>query len=174
MAPDDPLPEPRSRNGTPCLARRRGQGAFPRHWETARACCGRIMLRFTPWLRRAGKELDCEWRYPPRVGPWKHFVRWRHGRKVGLVRQCTQCGYTWPMPHRAGRSHPPEGIELTPHLQSAAHLIGQQVVEDATSDARARYELDFCARCGSGRFVEYPADAVPGIHGQPPTPRTRS
>jgi len=55
MAPDDPLPEPRSRNGTPCLARRRGQGAFPRHWETARACCGRIMLRFTPWLRAKGR-----------------------------------------------------------------------------------------------------------------------
>jgi len=109
------------------------------------------------------------------VGAWKQFVRWRHGRKVGLVRVCTECGYTWPMPHRAAtKSHATDGIELTPHLQSAAHLIGQQVLDDATSDAQAKYELDFCAGCGSGRFVEYPADDVPGTDGQPPTPATGS
>jgi hypothetical protein len=48
-----------------------------------------------------------------------------------------------------------EGIELTPHLQSAAHLIGEQVGSAAAEDAEVREAFNHCAQCGSGHYSEY-------------------
>ena len=50
-----------------------------------------------------------------------------------------------------------EGIELTPHLQSAAHLIGEQIMTGAEEDAEVRSALSHCPQCGSGHFTEYRA-----------------
>jgi hypothetical protein len=98
------------------------------------------------------------------AGDWK---RWR-GRLVasaqdGKVRQCTQCGYTWAMPRRAPRpGHLSEVIELAPfHLQSSAHLIGEQTVSGADADAELREALSHRPQCSSGKFAEYRADQVP-------------
>jgi hypothetical protein len=53
------------------------------------------------------------------------------------------------------RGHFTEGIELTPHLQSAAHLVGEQVMTAAAEDAEVRAAFSHCAQCGSGHFTEY-------------------
>jgi hypothetical protein len=75
------------------------------------------------------------------------------------MRRCSACGYTWPMPSRKpGHGHQTEGIELTPHLQSAARLIGEQVVASAEVDAEVTSALSHCPQCGSGRFTDFRAD----------------
>jgi hypothetical protein len=51
--------------------------------------------------------------------------------------------------------HLGEGIELTPHLQSAAHLIGEQVASAAAGDVEVREAFSHCAQCGSGHYTEY-------------------
>jgi hypothetical protein len=48
-----------------------------------------------------------------------------------------------------------DGIELTPHLQSAAGLIGHQIVSEADDDAEVREALSHCPQCGSATFTEY-------------------
>ena len=50
------------------------------------------------------------------------------------------------------------GIELTPHLQSAAHLMSEQVMSSAEDDIEVREALSHCPQCGSGYFTEYRAD----------------
>jgi hypothetical protein len=71
------------------------------------------------------------------------------------VRRCNECGTTWNMPHHAGsRSHLTDGIPLTPELQSAARLIGEQIVTGAQEDAEVREALGHCPQCGSGNFTE--------------------
>ena len=64
------------------------------------------------------------------------------------------------MPHQEHSGHLGEGIELTPHLQSAAHLMGEQAVADAVSDAQVREALSHCPQCGSGHFTEYRAESA--------------
>lgn len=51
-----------------------------------------------------------------------------------------------------------EGIELTPHLQSATHLIGQQIVDAAEDDVEVREVLGHGPQCGSGTFVDHRGD----------------
>ena len=50
------------------------------------------------------------------------------------------------------------GIELTPHLQSAAHLMSEQVMSSAEDDIEVREALSHCPQRGSGHFTEYRAD----------------
>lgn len=79
------------------------------------------------------------------------------------MRRCDECGYSWPMPEREPeRGRRTGGIELTPHLQSAAHLIGEQIMNGAEQDAQVREALGHCPQCGSGRFTEYRAEAGSG------------
>jgi len=66
------------------------------------------------------------------------------------------------MPHQEPHGHLSEGIELTPHLQSAAHLLGEQMVSGAEGDAEVREALSHCPQCGSGHFTEYGADESQG------------
>jgi hypothetical protein len=74
------------------------------------------------------------------------------------MRRCEECGYSWPMPERErARGRTAGGIELTPHLQSAARLIGEQVISGAEEDAEVRRALGHCPQCGSGRFTDYRA-----------------
>jgi hypothetical protein len=47
-----------------------------------------------------------------------------------------------------------EGIPLTAELQSAAHLIGEQIVTGAEEDVEVREALAHCPQCGSGHFTE--------------------
>jgi hypothetical protein len=59
------------------------------------------------------------------------------------------------MPRRRGsRRHLTDGIPLTPELQSAGHLIGEQIVAGAQEDAEVRAALGHCPQCGSGLFTE--------------------
>ena len=75
------------------------------------------------------------------------------------MRLCDECGYSWPMPGREpARGRLTEGIELTPHLQSAAHLIGEQVMNGAEQDVEVRQALGHCPQCGYGPFTEYRAE----------------
>ena len=46
-------------------------------------------------------------------------------------------------------------------MQSAAHLIGEQIISGAEWDAEVRAALSHCPQCGSGRFTEYRADGNP-------------
>lgn len=62
------------------------------------------------------------------------------------------------MPQKQHTGHLGEGIELTPHLQSAAHLVGEQIVAAGAGDAEVTEALSHCPQCGSGRFTEYRAD----------------
>jgi hypothetical protein len=66
------------------------------------------------------------------------------------------------MPHKEPRAHFSGGIELTPHLQSAAHLVGEQIMSGAEEDAEFREALSHCPQCGSGHFTEYRAEENPG------------
>ena len=66
------------------------------------------------------------------------------------------------MPHKGPHAHFSEGIELTPHLQSAAYLIGEQTMSDAEGDAEVKEALSHSPQCGSGHFTEYRADQNPG------------
>ena len=61
-----------------------------------------------------------------------------------------------------GGGHLTEGIELTPHLQSAAHLIGEQIMSGAEAYAEVREALSHCPQCGSGHFTEYRAEPASG------------
>jgi hypothetical protein len=61
------------------------------------------------------------------------------------------------MPRKKPRAHFSEGIELTPHLQSAAHLVGEQIMSGAEGDAEVREALSHCPQCGSGHFTDYRA-----------------
>jgi hypothetical protein len=61
------------------------------------------------------------------------------------------------MPSKEPHPHLSGGIELTPHLQSAAHLVGEQIVSGAEGDAAFRAALRHCPQCGSGHFTEYRA-----------------
>jgi hypothetical protein len=74
------------------------------------------------------------------------------------MRRCSECGDTWPMPRKEPHQHLSGGIELTPHLQSAAHLLGEQVVSGAVADAAVSQALSHCPQCGSGHFTEYRAE----------------
>jgi len=62
------------------------------------------------------------------------------------------------MPKKKHSGHLNEGIELTPHLQSAAHLMGEQAAAAGAADAEVREALSHCPQCGSGHFTEYRAD----------------
>jgi hypothetical protein len=59
------------------------------------------------------------------------------------------------MPHKERAGHANGGIELTPHLQSAAHLMGEQALAAGSADAEVREALSHCPQCGSGHFTEY-------------------
>jgi hypothetical protein len=59
------------------------------------------------------------------------------------------------MPHKEPHQHLSGGLELTPHLQSAARLVAEQVVSGAEGDAEVREALSHCPQCGSGHFTEY-------------------
>ena len=75
------------------------------------------------------------------------------------MRRCSECGYSWAMPHSGPwYGHLGEGIELTPHLQAAAHMIGEQVSSAAEEDTEVKEALSHCPQCGSGHFTEYRAD----------------
>jgi ribosomal protein S27AE len=74
------------------------------------------------------------------------------------MRRCSECGYSWTMPKKGHSGHLNEGIELTPHLQSAAHLMGEQALATGAADAEVREALSHCPQCGSGHFTEYRAD----------------
>lgn len=76
------------------------------------------------------------------------------------MRECSECGYSWTMPQKEHTGHHGEGIELTPHLQSAAHLMGQQALAAGAADAEVREALGHCPQCGSGHFSEYRADTA--------------
>ena len=79
------------------------------------------------------------------------------------MRQCSKCGYMWPMPRKEPRSgHLFEGIPLGPETQSVAILISQQIASEARDDAEVRQALSHCPQCGSNEFKEYRADRVPG------------
>jgi hypothetical protein len=59
------------------------------------------------------------------------------------------------MPRRSGsRRHLTDGIPLTPELQSAGRLIGEQIVAGAQEDVEVREALAHCPQCGSGHFTE--------------------
>jgi hypothetical protein len=77
------------------------------------------------------------------------------------MRRCSECGYTWPMPHKEPHARFSEGIELTPHLQSAAHLVGEQILIGAEGDAEIKEALSHCPQCGSGHYTEFRADQNP-------------
>lgn len=62
------------------------------------------------------------------------------------------------MPHKEPHAHLSEGIELTPHFQSAAHLVGEQILSGAEGDAEVREALSHCPQCGSGHYTEFRAD----------------
>jgi hypothetical protein len=74
------------------------------------------------------------------------------------MRRCEECGYSWTMPQKQHASHVDVGIELTPHLQSAAHLMGGQTLAAGAADAEVREALGHCPQCGSGHFTDYRAD----------------
>jgi hypothetical protein len=59
------------------------------------------------------------------------------------------------MPHKQHAGHVEDGIELTPHLQAAAHLMGEQALAAGSADAEVREALSHCPQCGSGHFTEY-------------------
>ena len=83
-------------------------------------------------------------------------VGWWHRRHGARVRRCTQCGYEWPLPRKEPRSgHLPEGIPLGPESQSAARMIGQQVVSGSVEGGEVREALSHCPQCGSGEFTEH-------------------
>lgn len=70
------------------------------------------------------------------------------------------------MPHKKPRAHFSEAIELTPHLQSAAHLVGEQIMSEAEGDAEVREALSHCPQCGSGHFTDYlPSENPEGTAG---------
>ena len=74
------------------------------------------------------------------------------------MRRCSECGYSWSMPQKEHTGDLGGGIELTPHLQSAAHLMGEQALDAGAADAEVREALSHCPQCGSGYFTEYRAD----------------
>jgi ribosomal protein S27AE len=75
------------------------------------------------------------------------------------MRRCAECGYTEPAPQREPRHwHFNEGIDLTPHMQSAAHLVGEQIMADAEENAEVWEAMSHCPQCGSGHFTEYRSD----------------
>jgi hypothetical protein len=47
-----------------------------------------------------------------------------------------------------------DGIPLTPELQSAGRLIGQQILAGEQEDTEVREALSHCPQCGSGHFTE--------------------
>jgi hypothetical protein len=53
-----------------------------------------------------------------------------------------------------------DGIELTPHLQSAAHLIGQQILSAAEQNMEVHQALSHCPQCGSGNYIDYRGDTT--------------
>jgi hypothetical protein len=65
------------------------------------------------------------------------------------------------MPHKEPHARFSEGIELTPHLQSAAHLVGEQILIGAEGDAEIKEALSHCPQCGSGHYTEFRADQNP-------------
>lgn len=82
---------------------------------------------------------------------------WLRGHRAPRMRRCSECGYSWAMPQKERRvGH--GGIELTPHLQSAALMIGDQITRSVEEDVEVREALSHCPQCGSGHFTEYRAD----------------
>ena len=82
------------------------------------------------------------------------FLGWLREHRTGRERRCDECGSTWPI----GKPEKPchfEGSELTPHGQSAARLMADQIEHATEEDAGAREALGHCPRCGSSRYREY-------------------
>jgi hypothetical protein len=114
------------------------------------------------WGRHQGTHVSVR-----RIGgrPWcfatlSHVAKsgwWRRSRGPRM-RRCSECGYSWPMPQKEHYGHENDGIELTPHLQSAAHLIGQQVLSAAEDNTEVREALSHCPQCGSGHYTEHRGD----------------
>jgi hypothetical protein len=96
---------------------------------------------------------------------------WFGRRRAPRVRQCSECGYTWKMPHRRGRWWSvPSGLPAAPmsplgqssNLHAVAPLIRQQAMSGAAGDAEVKEALSHCPQCGSGHFVQYRADPSSG------------
>jgi uncharacterized Zn finger protein len=77
---------------------------------------------------------------------------WLTGHHAWRERRCDECGQTWTIGKPEKPSHF-EGIELTPHLQSAA-LIGEQIAASEQEHAEVREALARCPECGSEHFTE--------------------
>jgi hypothetical protein len=77
--------------------------------------------------------------------------------------RCSECGYSWAMPTKESHHlYFGEGIALTPNVQSAAHLIGEQIESARAGDNEVREAFSHCAQCGSGHYTEYRAEPPSG------------